>query len=145
MGELKEENPASKFEDKLCRIIKWVKKQRGLLWPSVVSRFELARADVRLGAKMTIAASVREQAFDVAEMAILTYLMAKSFGKPMVLLPHVVWWFAVAVRGGGIQNGRSGIGTTSARISNARNAGRVGWVDLRPNWSDVIDSNKGVG
>jgi 4,5-dihydroxyphthalate decarboxylase len=33
---------------------------------------------------------VREQAFDVAEMAIVTYLMAKSFGKPMVLLPEVV-------------------------------------------------------
>jgi 4,5-dihydroxyphthalate decarboxylase len=33
---------------------------------------------------------VREQAFDVSEMAIVTYLMAKSFGKPMVLLPSVV-------------------------------------------------------
>ena len=33
---------------------------------------------------------VREQAFDVSEMAIVTYLMARSFGKPMVLLPHVV-------------------------------------------------------
>ena len=33
---------------------------------------------------------VREQAFDVAEMAVVTYLMAKSFGKPMVLLPSVV-------------------------------------------------------
>jgi 4,5-dihydroxyphthalate decarboxylase len=33
---------------------------------------------------------VREQAFDVSEMAILTYLMAKSFGKPMVLLPLAV-------------------------------------------------------
>jgi 4,5-dihydroxyphthalate decarboxylase len=33
---------------------------------------------------------VREQAFDVSEMAIVTYLMAKSFGKPMVLLPTVV-------------------------------------------------------
>jgi 4,5-dihydroxyphthalate decarboxylase len=33
---------------------------------------------------------VREQAFDVSEMAIVTYLMAKSFGKPMVLLPCVV-------------------------------------------------------
>jgi 4,5-dihydroxyphthalate decarboxylase len=32
----------------------------------------------------------REQAFDVSEMAIVTYLMAKSFGKPMVLLPSVV-------------------------------------------------------
>jgi 4,5-dihydroxyphthalate decarboxylase len=33
---------------------------------------------------------VREGAFDVSEMAIVTYLMAKSFDKPMVLLPHIV-------------------------------------------------------
>jgi 4,5-dihydroxyphthalate decarboxylase len=33
---------------------------------------------------------VREAAFDVSEMAIVTYLMAKSFSKPMVLLPNVV-------------------------------------------------------
>ncbi|MBV9565156.1 MAG: hypothetical protein JOY90_32605 [Bradyrhizobium sp.] len=33
---------------------------------------------------------VREQAFDVAELAIVTYLMAKSFDKPLVLLPDVV-------------------------------------------------------
>jgi 4,5-dihydroxyphthalate decarboxylase len=33
---------------------------------------------------------VREAAFDVSEMAIVTYLMAKSFGKPMLLLPNVV-------------------------------------------------------
>jgi 4,5-dihydroxyphthalate decarboxylase len=33
---------------------------------------------------------VRDGAFDVSEMAIVTYLMAKSFGKPMVLLPDVV-------------------------------------------------------
>jgi 4,5-dihydroxyphthalate decarboxylase len=33
---------------------------------------------------------VRGQAFDVSEMAIVTYLMARSFGKPMVLLPIVV-------------------------------------------------------
>ncbi len=33
---------------------------------------------------------VREAAFDVSEMAIVTYLMAKDFGKPMVLLPDVV-------------------------------------------------------
>jgi len=33
---------------------------------------------------------VREAAFDVAEMAIVTYLMAKGFNKPMVLLPDVV-------------------------------------------------------
>src|SRR5689334_24689842 len=30
---------------------------------------------------------VREQAFDVCEMAIVTYLMAKAYNKPMVLLP----------------------------------------------------------
>src|SRR5947207_11192386 len=33
---------------------------------------------------------VREGAFDVSEMAIVTYLMARSFDKPMVLLPNVV-------------------------------------------------------
>ena len=33
---------------------------------------------------------VRENAFDVSEMAIVTYLMAKSFDKPMELLPDVV-------------------------------------------------------
>jgi 4,5-dihydroxyphthalate decarboxylase len=33
---------------------------------------------------------VREAAFDVSELAIVTFLMAKSFGKPMVLLPSVV-------------------------------------------------------
>jgi 4,5-dihydroxyphthalate decarboxylase len=33
---------------------------------------------------------VREQAFDVSELAIVTYLMARSFNKPMVLLPSVV-------------------------------------------------------
>jgi 4,5-dihydroxyphthalate decarboxylase len=33
---------------------------------------------------------VREGAFDVSEMAIVTFLMAKSVGKPMVLLPNVV-------------------------------------------------------
>jgi 4,5-dihydroxyphthalate decarboxylase len=33
---------------------------------------------------------VRQQAFDVSEMAIVTYLIAKSVGKPMVLLPAVM-------------------------------------------------------
>lgn len=33
---------------------------------------------------------VREAAFDISELAIVTYLMARSFGKPMVLLPNVV-------------------------------------------------------
>jgi 4,5-dihydroxyphthalate decarboxylase len=35
-------------------------------------------------------AMVREQAFDVSEMAIVTYLQAKSHGKPIVLLPAVM-------------------------------------------------------
>jgi 4,5-dihydroxyphthalate decarboxylase len=33
---------------------------------------------------------VRQKAFDVSEMAIVTYLIAKSFDKPMVLLPAVM-------------------------------------------------------
>jgi 4,5-dihydroxyphthalate decarboxylase len=33
---------------------------------------------------------VRKQAFDVSEMAIVTYLQAKSFNKPLVLLPCVL-------------------------------------------------------
>ena len=48
MSDLKdEENAASKFDDKLHKLIKRAKKQRGMLWPSVISRLELARADVR--------------------------------------------------------------------------------------------------
>lgn len=35
-------------------------------------------------------AMVRSQAFDVSEMAVVTYLIAKSFDKPMVLLPAVM-------------------------------------------------------
>ena len=38
---------ASKFDEKLHKMIKRAKKQRGLLWPSVISKLELARADVR--------------------------------------------------------------------------------------------------
>jgi hypothetical protein len=41
------ENAASKFDDKLQKLIKRAKKQRGLLWPAVVSKLELARADVK--------------------------------------------------------------------------------------------------
>jgi 4,5-dihydroxyphthalate decarboxylase len=33
---------------------------------------------------------IRERSFDVSEMAIVTYLQAKSHGKPMVLLPAVM-------------------------------------------------------
>ena len=41
------ENAASKFDEKLHKLIKRAKKQRGLLWPAVVSKLELARADVK--------------------------------------------------------------------------------------------------
>src|SRR4029077_15393098 len=40
--------------------------------------------------KKVLKPMAREGAFDVSEMAIVTYLMAKSVGKPMVLLPNVV-------------------------------------------------------
>ena len=49
---------------------------------------------------------VREGAFDVSEMAIVTYLMAKSFDKPMVLLPHVV--MARFQHGHALYNARAG-------------------------------------
>jgi len=49
---------------------------------------------------------VREGAFDVSEMAIVTYLMAKSFGKPMVLLPNVV--VARFQHGHALTNAKSG-------------------------------------
>lgn len=41
------ETAASKFDDKLHKLIERAKKQRGMLWPSVVSKLELVRADVR--------------------------------------------------------------------------------------------------
>jgi hypothetical protein len=48
MGNLKAaEMNAGEFEEKLRKLIKRAKRQRGLLWPSVISSLELARADVR--------------------------------------------------------------------------------------------------
>ena len=41
------ETAAHEFEEKLRKLIKRAKKQRGMLWPSVISKLELARADVR--------------------------------------------------------------------------------------------------
>jgi hypothetical protein len=47
-GELKStETAASEFEEKLRKLIRRAKKQSGMLWPSVISKLELARADVR--------------------------------------------------------------------------------------------------
>jgi hypothetical protein len=41
------EGVVTEFDDKLQKLIKRAKKQRGMLWPSVVSKLELARADVK--------------------------------------------------------------------------------------------------
>jgi hypothetical protein len=41
------EETVSKFDDKLHKLIKRAKKRRGLLWPAVVSKLELARSDVK--------------------------------------------------------------------------------------------------
>jgi 4,5-dihydroxyphthalate decarboxylase len=60
---------------------------------------------------------VREQAFDVSEMAVVTYLMAKSFGKPMVLLPSVV--VARFQHGHALYNAKSGT-LTPADLNNKR-------------------------
>jgi len=46
MTELKDDD-ARKFDDKLRKLIKRAKKQRGMLWPSVLSKLELARADIK--------------------------------------------------------------------------------------------------
>jgi hypothetical protein len=37
----------SKFDHKLHKLIKRAKKQKGMLWPSVVSKLELARSDIK--------------------------------------------------------------------------------------------------
>ena len=60
---------------------------------------------------------VREQAFDVSEMAIVTYLMAQSFGKPMVLLPCVV--MARSQHAFALYNARAGM-LTPAALNNKR-------------------------
>jgi hypothetical protein len=47
MNELELETAVEKFEQKLRKLIRRAKKQHGMLWPSVISKLELARADVR--------------------------------------------------------------------------------------------------
>lgn len=50
MAETKDD-AVRKFDDKLHKLIKRAKKQ-GMLWPSVVSKLELARADVKAMTKV---------------------------------------------------------------------------------------------
>ena len=48
MGEMNTtETAVNEFEEKLHKLIKRAKKQHGMLWPSVVSKLELAHADIR--------------------------------------------------------------------------------------------------
>jgi hypothetical protein len=42
-----------KFDDKLHKLIKRAKKRKGMLWPSVVSKLELARADIKAMIKVS--------------------------------------------------------------------------------------------
>jgi 4,5-dihydroxyphthalate decarboxylase len=62
-----------------------VLKQRAISSPSIVLDFSDVKPVFRL-----FGAMVREGAFDVSEMAVVTYLQAKSHGKPLVLLPAVM-------------------------------------------------------
>ena len=62
---------------------------------------------------------VRDLEFDVAELAIVTFLMAKAHGKPLVLLPAVVVGrFAVADAAAG------GSGSTDRRRDPSAPQGR---------------------
>lgn len=53
------------------------------------ARVKFAFADVKVANK-AFKTLVREQKFDLGELAIVTFLQAKAFGKPYVLMPAVV-------------------------------------------------------
>jgi 4,5-dihydroxyphthalate decarboxylase len=80
---------------------------------------------------------VREQAFDVSEMAIVTYLMAKSFGKPMVLLPNVV--LARFQHAYALYHARSG--TLTARDLNGKRVGIRSFTTTTGAWLRGILAN----
>src|SRR6266481_7575034 len=80
---------------------------------------------------------VREGAFDVSEMAIVTYLMAKSFGKPMVLLPNVV--VARSQHAYALYHARSG--TLTPRDLNGRRVGIRSFTTTTGAWLRGILAN----
>jgi 4,5-dihydroxyphthalate decarboxylase len=80
---------------------------------------------------------VREQAFDVSEMAIVTYLMAKSFGKPMVLLPSVV--MARSQHGFALTNGK--LGTLAPADLNGKRVGIRSFTTTTGAWLRGILAN----
>lgn len=105
---------------------------------------------------------VRDGAFDVAEMAIVTYLMARSYDKPMVLLPDVMmarhqFGFAVTSPAAGIakprdlEGKRVGIGsfttTTGAWLRGMLandygvNLDAIEWITFEePHVAEYVDS-----
>jgi 4,5-dihydroxyphthalate decarboxylase len=80
---------------------------------------------------------VREQPFDVSEMAIVTYLMARSVGKPMVLLPNVV--LARFQHGYALYHARSG--TLMPRDLNGRRVGIRSFTTTTGAWLRGILAN----
>jgi 4,5-dihydroxyphthalate decarboxylase len=80
---------------------------------------------------------VREAAFDVSEMAIVTYLMAKSFDKPMVLLPNVV--MARFQHGHALYNAKAG--TLSPRDLNGKRVGIRSFTTTTGAWLRGILAN----
>jgi 4,5-dihydroxyphthalate decarboxylase len=80
---------------------------------------------------------VREAAFDVSEMAIVTYLMAKSVGKPMVLLPNVV--MARFQHGHALYNGKRG--TMTAAGLNGKRVGIRSFTTTTGAWLRGILAN----
>jgi len=47
MTETITQDDVKKFDHKLHKLIKRAKKRRGMLWPAVLSKLELARADIQ--------------------------------------------------------------------------------------------------
>ncbi len=80
---------------------------------------------------------VREAAFDVSEMAIVTYLMAKSVNKPMVLLPNVV--LARFQHGYAFYHARSG--TLAPRDINGKRVGIRSFTTTTGAWLRGILAN----
>jgi 4,5-dihydroxyphthalate decarboxylase len=80
---------------------------------------------------------VREAAFDVSEMAIVTYLMARSFEKPMVLLPDVV--LARFQHGHALYNAKAG--KLAPRDLNGKRVGIRSFTTTTGAWLRGILSN----
>jgi 4,5-dihydroxyphthalate decarboxylase len=80
---------------------------------------------------------VREGAFDVSEMAIVTCLMAKSFDKPMVLLPNVV--MARFQHGHALYNAKAG--RLSPRDLNGKRVGIRSFTTTTGAWLRGILAN----